>query len=212
MCNVVNAYHLAVKKFMELDHKDIELRCGTVFDKHEQAFFLDYFGRKCKISWDGMVTCDGEEVDYNDRTIIMQYLCYCSGLPPRGKWISFLDLPGGDLHHGPFQKDGTIPLAKNFDNKLKEFESAALNLGGTSISPGDAGFYVPALPKLPMAVTLWEGDEEFPARANILFDSVAPNHLSTAALWVLGIELVTKMLKGIDTKAAQEQTVDWFGK
>lgn len=211
MCNVINAYHEAVKKFRQLDPGDISMRSGAVYDREREVFLLSYFGREYEIDREGKVTCSGKEVPYNDRTLILQYLCFASGLPPRGKWLSFLELPDGRHHYAPFQTDGTIPLANQFGRKPEQFKKAARKLGGMPLEMGDAGFKIPALPKLPLAVILWEGDEEFPAQTNILFDSVAPTHLSTAALWVLGVELATKMLAQINRRAAEKQIVDWLG-
>lgn len=211
MCNIIDAYHEAVKKFRELEPGDITLRSGAVYDEERKIFLLSYFGQEHEIDREGRVTFRGQEVPYNDRTLILQYLCSASGLPPRGKWLSFLELPDGRHHYAPFQTDGTIPLARHFGQKPGEFSKAARNLGGRPIELGDAGYEIPALPKLPLAVILWEGDEEFPAQTNILFDSVAPTHLTTAALWVLGVELATKMLAQVDREAAGKQAVDWLG-
>lgn len=48
-----------------------------------------------------------------------------------------------------------------------------------------------------MAFVLWSGDDEFAPQANILFDAAAPLYLTTAALWVLGVE-VSRKLRGTE--------------
>jgi hypothetical protein len=149
-------------------------------------------------------------VPFNDRTIILQYLCGASGLPPRGRWLSFLELPDGDHHYAPFQTDASNPLARTYGARFAEFRHAALTLGGREIELGDLSYSIPALPKLPLAVVLWEGDEEFPARSNILFDAVAPTHLTTAALWILGIELAHKMLSLYDPDIGEKSAITWL--
>ncbi len=211
MCNVITAYEEAVKEFVRLEPGDITLRSGATYDAKKGIFALSYFNRRHEIDRDGRVTFKGSNVPYNDRTLILQYLCSASGLPPRGKWLSFLELPDGRHHYVPFQTDGTIPLAGQFGNRLQDFKAAAEDLGGTPVDFGDAGFSIPAFPKLPLAVVLWEGDEEFPPKSNVLFDSVAPTYLSTAALWVLGIELVNKMLAHSNNEVAAKQAIDWLG-
>ncbi len=212
MCNIISAYQEAVKEFRQHDPGDVTLRSGAVYHAKQAIFTISYFNLEHQIDREGRVTLNGKSVPYNDRTLILQYLCYASGLPPREKWISFLELPDGRHHYIPFQTDATIPVANQFGCSPEEFARAARQLGGTLIKMGDLGFSVPALPKLPLAVTLWEGDEEFRAQANILFDSVASTHLSTAALWVLGVELATKLLGHIDQRAAAKQEVNWLGK
>lgn len=213
MCNPVNAYHEAVKKFVSLDPADIAARAGAIFNQNNRAFEVVYFGRNYLADLDGRVWKDGapgEDVPFNDRTLIVQYLCEASGLPPRDNWLSFLELPEGIHHYAPFQTDATTPLARTFGSNTTQFAEAAASLGGQPLSLGDLSFRIPALPKLPLAVVLWEEDEEFPAKSNILFDSVSPTHLSTAALWVLGVELAHKMIGFKDEKAGREKSITWL--
>lgn len=213
MCNPVNAYQEALKRFKAINPEEAASRSGATYDRRGQLFEIEYFGSLYRVDGEGRVRKSGDpeaEVPFNDRTLIIQYLCEASGLPPRGAWLSFLELPDGSHHYSPFQTDGTIPLARAFGNRLDRFEEAAGALGGRPISLGDRSFYIPALPKLPLAVVIWEGDEEFEARSNILFDSVAPIHLTTAALWVLGIELAHKMIRHLDEGAGREREITWL--
>lgn len=211
MCNPVNAYQETVKKFIGIDPSVAAVRSGAGYA--QGLYTIDYFNNKYMVEESGRVMLadnPGEDIPFNDRTIILQYLCEASGLPPRGRWLSFLELPQGEHHYVPFQIDATSPLARTFGPVPDEFRRAALALGGRELDLGDVSFTIPALPKLPLAVVLWEGDEEFPARATILFDAVAPAHLTTAALWVLGIELARKMLSHYDRKVGEKAAITWL--
>ncbi|MFZ5634617.1 MAG: DUF3786 domain-containing protein [Bacillota bacterium] len=213
MCSPVNAYQEAVKKFIDLDPEDIAARSGARFDSGGQRFEIMYFGSLYMAGRDGRVwraDDPGAEVPYNDRTLILQYLCEASGLPPRGVWLSFLELPDGAHHYMPFQTDATGPLARIFGSRPESFVDAAVNFGGSPLSMGDYSFYIPALPRIPLAVVLWEGDDEFPPKSNILFDSVSPAHLTTAALWVLGVELAHKLIRHFDESAGREREISWL--
>ncbi len=198
LINELDALNEAVRRFAGIsgDHTGITLRTGALYDPHRGKYLLDYLGERYEISPDGSVQKEAsrEAVPYNDQVLILQYLCSASGLPPRGHWLSFLELPHGELHHAPFQHDALIPLARAFGHRLEAFSLAARILGGEKLSLGDCAAKFLAFPKLPLAVIIWSGDEEFPPRASILFDAVAPTHLSTAALWVLGVELARKII------------------
>lgn len=213
MCSPVNAYQEAVKRFRSIDPGEAAAKSGAKFDSRGQRLEIVYFGNLYVVDMDGGVCRAGDpeaEVSFNDRTLIVQYLCEASGLPPRGTWISFLELPEGSHHYMPFQTDATGPLAQVFGSRTGEFAQAAESLGGRSLTLGDSSFLIPALPKIPLAVVIWEADEQFPAKSNILFDSVSPAHLTTAALWVLGVELAHKMIRHLDEKVGRKREITWL--
>jgi len=213
MCNPVNAFQEALKRFAQIDPVDAAVRSGAVYDRLNKRFEIIYLGNSYRVDLTGRVwqaAKPEEEVPFNDRTIIVQYLCEASGLPPRGTWISFLELPDGAHHYVPLQTDATGPLAEMFGGCPGKFSEAAERYGGRPIKLGDYSFYIPALPKLPLAVVLWEGDEEFKARSSILFDSVSPAHLTTAALWVLGVELARKMIACLDNQKGIAGAITWL--
>jgi len=213
MCSPVNAFQEAVKRFNSIDPVRAAARSGARFDRAGGRFEIVYFGSLYLVDLAGRVSRaadPGGEVPFNDRTLIIQYLCEASGPPPRGQWISFLQLPDGAHHYVPLQTDATVPLARVFGKSPDKFAEAAMALGGRPLSMGDRSFLIPALPKIPLAVVIWEEDDEFPAKSNILFDSVAPMHLTTAALWVLGVELAHKMIAHCDREAGRERQITWL--
>ena len=213
ICSPVNAYQEAVKKLRGIDPGEAARRTGARFDPDGGRLEIVYFGSLYLVDTEGNVSRagnPGEEVPYNDRTLIIQYLCDSTGLQPRGSWISFLQLPDGAHHYAPFQNEAAGPLARVFGRRPEKFAEAARALGGTPLSIGDCSFLVPALPRLPLAVAIWEEDDEFPASGNILFDSVSPMHLTTAALWVLGIELANKMISHFDPDTGRGRKITWL--
>ena len=49
----------------------------------------------------------------------------------------------------------------------------------------DAALLLAPLPRVPVTMTLWLADEEFPARAGLFFDSTCSLQLPTDILWSL---------------------------
>ncbi|AGL01457.1 DUF3786 domain-containing protein [Desulfoscipio gibsoniae] len=196
MCHELTAHTAAIKNFLDTDPEEMILRSGASYSKNREGINIEYFGRTYTVSLkDGVVMAgNNKNAAPKDATLILQYLKQSSGLPPRGKWISFLELPQGIHHHVPFLKDACQPISEALSNNPVLFMQRAARLDGQPIKMGDAGAQISAFPKLPLAVAIWQGDDEFPAKANILFDSIAPHHLTTAALWVLGCELAQKMI------------------
>ena len=141
-----------------------------------------------------------DEVSHNEKILILQYLTTASGLPARGHWVSFLELRGGQLHWLPFQKEALEPLAEAYDGRIDDFLDRGRIHGGEPYDQGDAGVIVPVLPRLPLAFALWEGDEEFPPRTVILFDSISETYLSTATLYVMAVQSVIRIWFPGDTR------------
>ena len=199
MCNEITAYSEALKCFLQGDPANMALASGAKLDTRQEKLELTYFGRCYTITLtDGKINSAGlTEIPFNDRTLILQYLYSTSGLPPRGRWQSFLQLPGGMLHYMPFQNIAMNPLAKAFNGKIHLLTEAAKPLGATPLAMGHTAVQVAALPKVPLAAVLWDGDDEFPASAQILFDELASTNLSTAALWVLGCEFAERLMAAV---------------
>ncbi|MFA4965898.1 MAG: DUF3786 domain-containing protein, partial [Thermoleophilia bacterium] len=78
---------------------------------------------------------------------------------------------------------------------LERFAQAAAALGGEALGLADASFRFQALPRVPVAVLLWAGDEEFPARAQLLFDAAAGHYLPAEDLAGLGGWLVGQLTR-----------------
>ena len=93
-----------------------------------------------------------------------------TGVELSGKWISYAELPYGMLHYRPFQTEAVVPLAETFGGQPGRLLQLSRALGGQEIGIGDVGIVIPVLPRLPVAVILWTADEEFPAKANMVFD------------------------------------------
>ncbi len=58
------------------------------------------------------------------------------------------------------------------------FIERGLRFGAEIVQYGDAAVRLFPLPRVPVTIILWLEDEEFPARANLLFDSTVDYQIS----------------------------------
>ncbi len=205
-----NAFEQVVQNYASSEPAIMAERSGARFES--DRFILNYCNLEVQATFPrGEVSLlqpehsRAGEITHNEKILILQYLTRASGLPARGHWLSFLELRGGQLHWLPFQKEALEPLAKAYQGRKDVFLEQGHLHGGTSFNQGDAGLIVHVLPRLPLVFALWEGDEEFPPRAVILFDSVAETYLSTATLYVLGIESLIRIWFPGDTRFHAQQ-------
>ncbi|HJX39377.1 MAG TPA: DUF3786 domain-containing protein [Anaerolineae bacterium] len=176
-------------------------RTGTAFERSNKGqgyFELPYISQTFHVSYPQFEAQDpetGKECWPGLRFLFLHYFHKADGAPLAHRWIAYRELPDGMFYFHAFQGYTGARLLKTFDNDLQRFKDAALATEGEAISHGDAGFLFWALPRIPMAVVYWLGDDEFPPNANVLFDASAGHYLSTDGLAVLGSELCSKIIR-----------------
>ena len=125
--------------------------------------------------------------------VCVQYLLTSRDEPPAGEMVNPRALPYGDLFFRGLHELPTAKLEGAFGERLDAFRAAAEGLDGEARDMGDAAYEFRPLPRVPMTVRLWAADDEFPARAQFLFDKAADRQLPIDALWVLA-KIVAKRL------------------
>jgi hypothetical protein len=121
----------------------------------------------------------------NDRfleIVILHYLNW--DLRTRGRstpweWALFRQMPGGEAYQAAFQERTVAPLAKEFSDRPMTLVQAAKRLEGRVESFGSATVDIPFLPRMNVRMTVWQGDEEIPGNATILFPKTVPPMLPT---------------------------------
>ena len=68
-------------------------------------------------------------------------------------------------------------------------------MGGCKADYGDAAVTINGFKMVPVTIVLWRGDEEFPPRGNILFDSTIPEYLSTEDITVLCDAIIWRLVR-----------------
>ena len=111
------------------------------------------------------------------QALLMYHLTTSDGFPPVGQWVSFADLTGGRMYAQAFQGYSGNQLARTFGEDIDSFRRACLAAGGAPVAVGDAAFTFAALPRVPLLVTYWLGEDEFPSTSKVLFDPTATQHL-----------------------------------
>ena len=126
--------------------------------------------------------------------MVLVYLNEAEESKPTHTWVSGKDLPGGSTffrgpHHLPVEA-----LAELYGKDPDAFVNAGKPLGAHPILYGDNGFALDVFPKIPLAYILWKGDEEFPPRVDVLFDSTIQAHLPLDIVWCMVSETTRRLL------------------
>lgn len=127
--------------------------------------------------------------------LLLYYLVTAGGAPLTGRWVSFADLPDGRTYNAAFQGYSGDEIVKAFGLDLDGFKSACSKAGGEPVEVGSASFVFQALPRVPLLLTYWLGDEDFPSSCKVLFDESASHYLPIDACAILGSTLTGRVIK-----------------
>lgn len=104
------------------------------------------------------------------------------------------DLKEGHFFQGPHELR-IAPLVERFGRDLPSFRQASDRLEGEWMDMADAAVRLKPFPRLHLYYLLWEEDEEFPARMNVLFERSIENVLAADAIWALVNRVSAELLK-----------------
>ena len=187
----INARKFAVEELSQASFKTIAERSG--FESADgQSLDVPFLDRTYLVShplFEFQDQADSEkEVPLQEQVLILHYLMAAEVPELTGHWISYREIPGASFYFGAFVKRALDPLKKVFGQNISGFRQAAEKLQARQIENGDAGFEFRMLPAVPLQLILWEGDDEFPAEANILFDKTIGRILSPEDVaWLAGM-------------------------
>ena len=164
------------------DPRHVCLNSGVIYNREQDSYILPYLNRRYLVnhsSGEVKNMADGSGVSPHMQIMFLHYLSRADGTPLRNEWITFKELSGGEIYREPFRKRAISPLLQYFGNKPDRFMEVGLSLGGERYTYGDISLLMRPFPRVPLVFVLWQGDEEFPASANILYDATANLYLPT---------------------------------
>ncbi len=154
---------------------------------------LDYFGIPHEIvRKTGRIRVPGRpayEPSFDEAMAIYNFLYYAKpGAVNSGEWVPFRDVKDAGIFEGAFERQVLEPSARRFAGRPEAFLEAGRRLGYEHLPYGDAAFLVPAFFCVPLQAIFWDGDEEFPAKMNLLFDKNVTSFLHPESVVMLGAE------------------------
>jgi hypothetical protein len=186
-----DAYLRACQIMVGRDPKIDAETAGVSFSDLEQGkgcFEIPLLDQVFKISWpDLKVSQVGKEGEpsYVVQLLLLHYLITSDGISLQGEWASFRDLPDGRIYYPAFRSGSEGWLLARFGRDPASLIRAAAVLGGVRTEMADHAFVFWLLPRLPILLQLWEGDDEFPPEVRLLYDTSASNYLPTEDLAVV---------------------------
>ncbi len=194
--NIESGEDKAWRELGEADPREVETNSGAEYIESKDTYRLEILGGVHEVSVRERKTAcisePGRKPEYFISLTAPIYLVQAKPILPSGELVK--EVAGGGFF---FRGSHTLPLdsiAGKYGGNRDLFLRAAACVGGVTIPGGDAAFAFHAYPRIVMAFMLWLADEEFEARASLLFDSNAHLHMALDALWAVALTACRRIL------------------
>lgn len=157
--------------FRDLNPQEAVTRLpGVTFE--DGRFTITLLGRTYRVSWPeyALEALDGKPLpNLPTQTFLLRCLLEGKELPFLGRWKTFREMPWGELYIQPFTGRCLTRAAFTFGTRVAAFRAACEKLGARKLPHGDAGYEFSFFGPYSMQLLVWEGDDEFPPNAQILY-------------------------------------------
>ena len=103
------------------------------------------------------------------QTFLLRYLLEGKTAESTQEFKTFREMPWGELYIQPFTGRVLTRAAFTFGTRIDKFRAAAEQLGGLPLKHGDAGYEFEFMDNYRLRLLVWEGDDEFPPNAQLLY-------------------------------------------
>ena len=158
------------ERFCGLDAAEAVRRTGAKWDGKE--FYVNLLGREFAISHPDYAirALDGGKLPpLPTQTFLLRYLLESKTVAWSGEWKTFREMPWGEMYIKPYTGRVLTRAAFTFGTRVAAFRAAAEKMGAEAVKHGDAGFQFDLIGGYKMQILVWEGDDEFPPSAQILY-------------------------------------------
>ena len=138
---------------------------------------------------------NGDPVPIPEKIIILHYLLTAKGESLKRNLITFRQVPEGPFYYSAFLKRALEPLIQAFGPEPHRLLDCGTKLGGVPNQIGDISFTFNPLPRVPMTIVIWGGDDELPPEGSILFDESIVSYLPSEDIAVLSGMMVYRLIR-----------------
>lgn len=189
-------YESLVPKLSKCDFSEAGKRLGLSLLQNG-ALSVNFLGREYEISSCGVKLVDGKSVNVNNRSVLAYYVLSRGINEPAFSYVPLSYFIGTGVTFSSNVKWLTDPLGKTFNGDYVTFNITMCKLGGIfsgRLKSGGYSWLLKILPKIPLQIIYYEGDNEFPCEIQIFFDKNASSFMEFECLAFLEGCLVRAMI------------------
>ena len=159
------------EKFRTLDPEAVTQRLSHVHWNGTE-FTVSLLGRTFAIShpeYAIRALDDGKLPPLPTQTFLLRYLLESRDVAWKGEWKTFREMPWGEMYIKPYTGRVLTRAAFTLGTRVAAFKAAAEKMGAEPVKHGDAGYRFNLIGGYQMQILVWEGDDEFPPNAQVLY-------------------------------------------
>ncbi|GMO45870.1 MAG: hypothetical protein Ta2G_00870 [Termitinemataceae bacterium] len=190
--------------YKTLTSAEIAARCNIIFDEAAKCFEICMMGIEYTIAFPVFEmkkksTANDDSILITDsatKVLMLRFLCEGKWTPATGKQLSYREIPWGEVYFKNFEGRCIRRVERTFGSDLKAFSKifdVHKNLKSEKLAGKEYGFRFEFLSGLYMSIIIWEGDEDFPSSAQILFDDNFPAAFSAEDIAFVGDIAIGKL-------------------
>jgi hypothetical protein len=134
--------------------------------------------------------------DEGIRVLVLRYLCKGRWAAPGGRQLSYSEIPWGNLYFRNFEGRCIKRVERSFGGDPEGFSEIFerhKQLNAEKLAGKECGWHFEFLNGIFMSIIIWKGDDEFPAKAQILFDDNFPHAFSAEDIAVAGDICISRL-------------------
>ncbi|MBU2549624.1 MAG: DUF3786 domain-containing protein [Proteobacteria bacterium] len=160
---------------------------------------VSFFGATYLVSKEGVRRPDGQRFPDAFGSVLIHYILNASLSRPTGRFVTFQELAGPLFKHGSYSASALeLPVVRRFQGRVPELVALAATVRGRQEGVGgfrSVSLIFDLLPHIPIQLIFYDRDDEFPARATLLFDHNATQMIDFEVLAVLVTIFVRNLTK-----------------
>ena len=157
-------YEHYLAAYKELDPKEISERTGFPYDEETQTFTVHLMGSTYLVSFPdyeirhvedsiGVYPLDDA---MNAKILIIRFMAERHTTLSTGKFITYHDVPWGEVYFRQFQGRCLMRFAFSYGNKLEQFQKVMEHLGAEKSTEGDCSYTLEFMDNLFVKFILWK--------------------------------------------------------
>ncbi len=178
--------HLGLwKQIVGLDHQKTAKRVNCEYIARSNAYIIIMLNSQYSVNLTDkqiLSVKDSAPAKFLEQLCILAYLINAKDLPLADKLVKPQTMPGGQFFFRGPHTFNTKKLEKAFGSHPETLLDVSKRFDAEKCDFGDTSIQLNILPRLPITIVIWKGDDQFAPRTSILFDRTAADHMPLDAL------------------------------